>query len=170
MSETESQLPAILEANRAFAASFDKGDLEIPPARPVLVLTCIDARLDPATMLGLEIGDAHVLRNAGGRVTGDAIRSATISSWLLGTREFLVIHHTDCGMTKFTDDVLHGMIQDATGIDVSDEEYLPFSDMDESVREDVARLRDLKTLPEGVTVAGLVYDVRTGELREVDPA
>ena len=170
MTGAAKELPAILEANQAYASAFDKGALEIPPARPVLVLTCIDARLDPARMLGLEIGDAHVLRNAGGRATGDAIRSALISSWLLGTREYLVIHHTDCGMTKFTDDVLHGMIRDATGVDVSDDEYLAFSDVDQSVRDDVARLRDVKTLPEGVTVAGLVYDVRTGELREVEPA
>ena len=164
------ELERILEANRVFAASFDKSALEIPPARPLLVLTCIDARLDPAKMLGLEIGDAHVLRNAGGRVTDDAIRSATISSWLLGTREFMVIHHTDCGMTKFTDDVLHEKIREATGADVSGDEYLSFTDADQSVREDVARLRDVKTLPEGVRVAGLVYDVRTGELREVEPA
>jgi carbonic anhydrase len=165
-----SELDSVLEANRAYAASFDRGALEIPPARPVLVLTCIDARLDPAEMLGLEIGDAHVIRNAGGRVTGDAIRSALISSWLLGTREFLVIHHTDCGMTKFTDDVLHGMIRDATGIDVSDENYLSFTDVEQSIRDDVAKLRDAKTFPEGITVAGLVYDVRTGELRAVEPA
>ena len=163
-----SELPGILEANRAFAASFDRGSLEIPPAKPVLAITCIDARLDPERMLGLEIGDAHVIRNAGGRVTDDAIRSALISSWLLGTREFLVIHHTDCGMTKFTDDVLHGMIRDATGIDVSDDEYLAFSDVEQSVRDDVARLRDVKTFPEGVTVVGLVYDVRTGALTELN--
>jgi carbonic anhydrase len=165
-----SELDSILEANRGYAASFDRGALEIPPARPVLVLTCIDARLDPAKMLGLEIGDAHVLRNAGGRVTDDVVRSVLISSWLLGTREFVVVHHTDCGMTKFTDGVLHGMIKDGTGIDVSDDEYLAFSDVDQSVRDDVARLSDIKTSPEGVTVAGLVYDVRTGELREVEPA
>jgi carbonic anhydrase len=165
-----SEVDTILEANRAYAASFDGGALEIPPARPLLVLTCIDARLEPAEMLGLQVGDAHVLRNAGGRATDDAIRSALISSWLLGTREYVVIHHTDCGMTKFTDDVLHGMIRDATGVDVSDDEYLTFSDVEQSVREDVARLRDLKTLPEGVTVTGLVYDVRTGALREVEPA
>jgi carbonic anhydrase len=164
-----SELDRILQANRAFAGSFDGSALEIPPARPVLAITCIDARLDPAQMLGLEIGDAHVIRNAGGRVTEDAIRSAVISSWLLGTREFLVIHHTDCGMTKFTDDVLHGMIRDATGIDVSDQDYLAFTDLEQSVRDDVARLRDVKTLPEGVTVTGLVCDVRSGELREVDP-
>jgi len=165
-----SEVPKLLEANRAFAESFDKGDLEIPPSRGVLVLTCIDARIDPAKVLGLEIGEAHVLRNAGGRASDDAIRSATISSWLLGTREYVVIHHTDCGMTMFTDDVLHEKIRDATGIDVSDDEYLAFSDVDQSVRDDVARLRDVKTLPEGVTVAGFVYDVRTGELREVEPA
>lgn len=165
-----SEVPKLLEANEAFAASFDQGDLEIPPSRGVLVLTCIDARIDPAGILGLELGEAHVLRNAGGRATDDAIRSATISSWLLGTREYVVIHHTDCGMTKFTDDVLHAKIREATGADVSGDEYLSFSDLDQSLREDVARLRDLKTLPEGVTVAGFVYDVRTGVLREVEPA
>jgi carbonic anhydrase len=165
-----SEVPKLLEGNAAFAEAFDQGDLKIPPARGVLVLTCIDARLDPARMLGLEAGDAHFLRNAGGRVTDDMIRSATISSWLLGTREFLVIHHSDCGMTKFTDDVLHEKIRDATGADVSGEEYLSFTDVDESVRDDVARLRNVKTLPDGVTVSGYVYDVRTGELREVDPA
>lgn len=165
-----SELAAFLKANESFAASFDKGDLEIVPAKPLLVLTCIDARLDPARMLGLDIGDAHVVRNAGGRATDDAIRSATISSWLLGTREFFVIHHTNCGMALFTDDVLHQKIREATGVDVSDQEYLAFSDPEESLRDDVARLRDLKTLPEGVTVSGLLYDVRTGELREVEPA
>ena len=165
-----SELDTILEANRGYAASFDDGALEVPPARPVLVLTCIDARLDPAKMLGLEIGDAHVLRNAGGRVTDDVVRSALISSWLLGTREYVVIHHTDCGMTKFTDDVLHDKIRDATGVDVSDEEYLSFTDPEESLRDDVALLRDLKTLPEGVTVSGCLYDVRGGTLREVVPS
>ena len=165
-----SEVTALLEANKAFADGFDKGDLEIPPSRGVLVLTCIDARIDPAKALGLEIGDAHVLRNAGGRASDDAIRSATISSWLLGTREFVVIHHEDCGMTLFTDDVLHEKIRDATGVDVSGDEYLAFSDLDQSVRDDVAKLRDLKTLPEGVAVSGYVYDVRTGKLREVEPA
>jgi carbonic anhydrase len=160
----------LLKSNDAFAASFDKGDLEIAPAKPVLVLTCIDARLDPGRMLGLDIGDAHVVRNAGGRATDDAIRSALISSWLLGTREFLVIHHTDCGMTKFTDDVLHDKIREATGVDVSDEEYLSFTDPEESLGDDVARFRDLKTLPEGVTVSGYLYDVGDGTLREVIPA
>ena len=164
------EVPKLLEVNKAYSQSFDKGDLEAPPSRGVMVLTCIDARIDPAQMLGLEIGEANIFRNAGGRATDDAIRSATISSWLLGTREYVVIHHTDCGMTKFTDDVLHEKIRETTGADVSGDEYLSFSDVGESVREDVARLRDVKTLPKGVTVTGLVYDVRTGELREVEPA
>ncbi|MEX2407201.1 MAG: carbonic anhydrase [Actinomycetota bacterium] len=161
----------LIEANGAFAAGFDKGDLEISPAKPVVVLTCIDARIDPAKALGLEIGDAHVIRNAGGRATDDAIRSLLISSWLLGTREYLVIHHTDCGMTKFTDDVLIGMIKENTGEDVSGREFLSFSDVDVSVQEDVETLRGVvKALPEGVSVSGHVYDVQTGSIREVVPA
>jgi carbonic anhydrase len=160
----------LIEANRAFAAGFDGADLEIPPAKPVVVLTCIDARLDPARMLGLDIGDAHVIRNAGGRATDDAIRSLLISSWLLGTREFLVVHHTDCGMTKFTDDVLVGMIEEQTGEDVSDRPFLAFTDVDGSVRDDVEAIRAAANLlPEGVSVSGHVYDVRTGEIREVVP-
>jgi carbonic anhydrase len=165
-----SELPGLLQANESYAASFDRGSLEIPPAKPVLVITCLDARVDPGRILGLDVGDAHVIRNAGGRATDDAIRSATVSSWLLGTREFVVIHHTDCGMTKFTDDVLHGMIRDATGVDVSDEEYLSFADPEESLRDDVTRLRGVKTFPEGVTVSGWIYDVRTGRITPVVPA
>jgi carbonic anhydrase len=110
-----SEVDRLKEANASFAERFDNGDLEIPPARPLVVLTCIDARVDPAASLGLQIGDAHVIRNAGGRATDDAIRSLLISSWLLGTREFAVIHHTDCGMTKFTDPVLRDMIRDQPG-------------------------------------------------------
>jgi carbonic anhydrase len=161
----------LLEANREFAAGFDRGDLEIPPAKPVVILTCIDARIDPAKALGLEIGDAHVIRNAGGRASDDAIRSLLISSWLLGTREVLVIHHTDCGMAKFTDDVLAGKIKEETGQDASGIEFLTFEDLDESVRDDVERLRRWRaTLPEGVSVSGHVYDVRSGAIREVVPA
>jgi carbonic anhydrase len=161
-----SELDRMNEANAAFAAAFDKGELEVPPARPLVVLTCIDARLDPARFLGLEIGDAHVIRNAGGRVTDDAIRSLLISGWLLGTREFAVIHHTDCGMTKFTDPVLRDMIRDQAGVEV-DLEFLSFPDAEASTREDVDAIRDTKGFPDGVTVSGHVYDVRTGELRQV---
>jgi carbonic anhydrase len=160
----------LIDANRAYAAEFDKGDLDIPPAKGAAVLTCIDARIDPSDILGLEVGDAHVIRNAGGRATDDAVRSLLISSWLLGTREFLVIHHTDCGMEKFTDDVLVGMVRDATGADLSEREFHTFSDLDQSVREDVDAIRAERGLPDGVSVSGHVYDVRTGSIREVVPA
>jgi carbonic anhydrase len=163
------EMTSMLEANERFAAGFDAAGLPLPPKRPVAVLTCIDARLHPELFLGLGIGDAHVVRNAGGRATDDAIRSLVISSWLLGTREFVVIHHTGCGMMAFTDDVLQGMIKDATGQDVSDMTFETFSDLDTSVVEDVERLRSLAILPEGVTVSGYVYDVDSGRLREVAP-
>jgi len=161
-----SEIERLQEANTSFAATFDKGDLEILPSRPLVVLTCIDARLDPAAAFGLSIGDAHVIRNAGGRATEDAIRSMLVSSWLLGTREFAVIHHTDCGMTKFTDDVLRDMIRDQAGVEI-DNEFLSFSDVDQSVRDDVDTIRGTKGFPVGVSVSGHVYDVRSGLLRVV---
>ena len=161
-----SEVDRLKDANASFAERFDKGDLEIPPARPLVVLTCIDARVDPAASLGLDIGDAHVIRNAGGRATDDAIRSLLISSWLLGTREFAVIHHTDCGMTKFTDPVLRDMILDQAGVEV-DMEFLSFEDPEQSTRDDVDAIRGTKGFPDGVTVSGHVYDVRTGRLHEV---
>ena len=165
-----SELAKMLQANDGFAETFDRGDLEIPPSRGVVILTCIDARIDPAKMLGLDIGDAHVVRNAGGRASDDAIRSITISSWLLGTREFAVIHHTDCGMTMFTDDVLRDKIRDEKGVDVGETDYLTFQDLDTSVRDDVERIRGVEALPDGVSVSGYVYDVRTGRIREAVPA
>jgi carbonic anhydrase len=164
------QLTSVLEANQRFAESFDKGELEIPPARNIAVLTCIDARIDPAKALGLEIGDAHVIRNAGGRATDDAVRSLLISSWLLGTREFLVIHHTDCGMAKFTDEAVAEIIAERCGEDVSELDFLTFRDLDQSVRDDVDRIRSLSQIPADATVSGHVYDVRTGTLRELVPA
>jgi carbonic anhydrase len=163
------EMTSMLEANERFAEGFDAAGLPMPPKRPIAVLTCIDARLHPEEFLGFEIGDAHVVRNASGRATDDAVRSLVISSWLLGTREFVVIHHTGCGMMAFTDDVLQGMIEDATGEDVSGMRFETFSDLDESVAGDVGRLRSLAILPEGVTVAGYVYDVDSGRLREVVP-
>jgi len=159
---TIGQLTSVLEANQKFAESFDKGELEIPPARNIAVLTCIDARIDPAKALGLEIGDAHVIRNAGGRATDDAVRSLLISSWLLGTREFLVIHHTDCGMAKFTDEAVAEIIAERCGEDVSELDFLTFRDLDQSVRDDVDRIRSLSQIPADATVSGHVYDVRTG--------
>src|SRR5262245_25226349 len=141
------QLASVVEANQRFAESFDKGDLEIPPARNIAVLTCIDARIDPARALGLDIGDAHVIRNAGGRATDDAVRSLLISSWLLGTREFLVIHHTDCGMAKFTDQKMAEIITDRCGQDVSELDFLAFPDLDQSVWDDVVRVRPRHPTP-----------------------
>jgi len=164
------EMDRIVDANRAFAEAYGSRELGLPPARPLVVLTCIDARLDPARFLGLDIGDAHVIRNAGGRATDDAIRSLIISSWLLGTREFLVVHHTDCGMMAFTDEALRDKLRQEAGVDASHLEFLAFTDLDQSVRDDVDRLRGDAFLPPDATVSGHVYDVRTGELREVVPA
>ncbi|MGH9265067.1 MAG: beta-class carbonic anhydrase [Acidimicrobiales bacterium] len=155
----------LLEANKGFAESFDKGDLPMPPARKAAIVTCMDARLHPAKFLGLEIGDAHVIRNAGGRASDDAIRSLIISSQLLGTREFAVIHHTDCGMLTFTNDDLRSKLADAG--DASGIDFLPFSDNEASVREDVETIKSSPFLPKDVTVSGYIYEVETGKLQTV---
>jgi carbonic anhydrase len=153
-----------LEANTRYAAQFTKGHLPMPPARKVAVLACMDARLDPARALGLEEGDAHVIRNAGGRAA-DALRSLIISQQLLGTREVVVIHHTDCGMLTFTDAGLREKLKRELGQDAGFP-FLSFSDLERSVRDDVATLRaSAFLLP--VPLRGFVYDVKTGRLREV---
>jgi carbonic anhydrase len=154
-----------LQANERYAAGFDKGDLPAPPARKVAVVTCMDARLDPAQFLGLNPGDAHVIRNAGGRAA-DAIRSLVISQHLLGTREVVVIHHTDCGMLTFTDEQLRQKLRDELGV-TSEQEFLPFSDLEQSVRDDVAIIRASPLLLKDVPVRGFIYDVRTGRLHEL---
>ncbi|HZP89425.1 MAG TPA: carbonic anhydrase [Actinomycetota bacterium] len=163
-----SELDALLEANRRFASGFDRGDLPIPPARKVAVLACMDARLDPARFLGLDLGDAHIIRNAGGRATEDVIRSLILSSWLLGTREFAVVHHTGCGMLTFSNEEFRARLREETGADASGIDFLPFADLEESVREDVQRIRSSPLMPGGVTVRGFVYDVGTGLLSEVE--
>jgi carbonic anhydrase len=139
----------------------------MPPARQVAVLTCMDARLHPEKFLGLDIGDAHVIRNAGGRASDDAIRSLIISSNLLGTKEYVVIHHTDCGMVTFTNEDLREKLADVLDADASDIDFLPFNDLEGSVRDDVDRIRESPFIPEGIPVRGFVYDVRSGRLREV---
>src|ERR671925_2273487 len=131
----------LLSANEVYASEFSRGDLPMPPGRLFAVVTCIDARLDPANFLGLEEGDAHVIRNAGGVVSDDALRSLVISHWLLGTQEAFVIAHTDCGMLTFTNDDLHAKLSDEAGADASGIDFLPFSDLDESVRASVERVR-----------------------------
>ena len=157
----------VLQANRSYSESFDKGELPIPPGRRFAVVTCMDARLDPAKFLGLEEGDAHVIRNAGGVVSDDALRSLIISHWLLGTDEALVIAHTDCGMLTFTNDDLHSKLADETGADATAIDFLPFPDLDDSVRASVERVRGSDLLPESFTATGYVYDCSTGALREV---
>jgi len=156
-----------LAANAQYAASFTKGDLPMPPGRRTAVLVCMDARIDPAKALGLEEGDAHVIRNAGGRASDDAIRSLVISYTLLGTREFVVIHHTDCGMLTFTNEQLRDQLKRDLGADASAIDFLPFSDVDESVRRDVATIRSSPLIPQDIPVRGFVCDVRSGQLREV---
>jgi carbonic anhydrase len=162
MSDTDQ----LLKANEKFAGSFDKGDLPMPPARAVAVVACMDARLHPEKFLGLELGDAHVIRNAGGRADDSALRSLIISQRLLGTREVLVIHHTDCGMLTFSNDDLRGKLQ-TEGLDASSIDFLPFSDLDQSVRDDVKTIESSPLVSEDVSVRGFVYDVKTGKLREI---
>jgi carbonic anhydrase len=156
----------LLIANKAYAASFTKGDLPLPPARKVAVLACMDARLDPAKVLGLEEGDAHVIRNAGGVASEDAIRSLVISQRLLGTREIVLIHHTDCGMVTFSDDEVKAQILADTGLRPSFA-LEAFPDEAEDVRQSMARIRSNPFIPHTDHVRGFVYDVRTGNLKEI---
>ncbi len=157
----------LLAANERFAERFTAGALPMPPARRLAILACMDARLNPETFLGLAIGDAHVIRNAGGRASDDALRSLIISQRLLGTREVVVIHHTDCGMLTFTNDDLRQRLAAETGADASAIDFLPFADLDESVREDVRRIQASPFIAQDISVSGYVYDVRSGRLREV---
>lgn len=162
-----SELDRMLAANRDFQSSFTQGDAAMPPARKVAIVTCMDARIHPEQALGLEIGDAHMIRNAGGRASDDALRSLVISSRLLGTNEFAVIHHTDCGMVTFTNDDLRTKLKDETGADASHIDFLPFPDLEQSVRDDVATIRESPLIPKDIPIAGAIYDVRTGTLQEV---
>lgn len=149
-----------------YAAAFDKGDLPLPPARRIAIVACMDARLNPYGLLGLSEGDAHVIRNAGGVVTDDEIRSLAISQRLLGTEEIMLIHHTDCGMLTFTDDGFRRQVQDDTGIK-PEWAAEAFSDLDEDVRQSIARIKTSPFIPHTDRVRGFVYDVADGSLREV---
>jgi carbonic anhydrase len=157
----------LLRNNESYAGSFDKADLPIPPGKKTAVVACMDARLDPARALGLEEGDAHVIRNAGGVVTDDAIRSLAISQRLLGTEEIILIHHTDCGMLTFSDDDFKRQIQDDTGIKPGWAAEA-FGDLDEDVRQSIARIKASPFIPHKDAVRGFVYEVETGRLREVN--
>jgi carbonic anhydrase len=182
-------LDEVLAANAAYVRGFgDKGSLALAPARRFAILTCMDARLDPAKYAGLAEGDAHVIRNAGGRASDDAIRSLVISYKLLGTREWFVIHHSDCGMQLFTDDVIAGLLESSldtaivgdsgwkdvgTGPGSGDGKYIKWhtiANLDQSVVDDVARIRHHPLVPAAIPIYGYVYDVRSGRLIEVAAA
>ncbi len=156
----------LLKNAEAYQASFDKGDLPMPPGKQIAVLACMDARLQPSKLLGLEEGDAHVIRNAGGVVTDGDIRSLAISQRLLGTKEIVLIHHTDCGMLTFTDDAFKKDILAETGIKP---EWAPeaFDDIDVDVKQSVARIKASPFIPHKDAIRAFVYDVKDGSLREV---
>jgi carbonic anhydrase len=156
----------LLRNNEAYAQSFEKGDLPLPPARGLAVVACMDARLDVHKILGLEEGDAHVIRNAGGVITDDEIRSLAISQRLLGTSEIILIHHTDCGMLTFSDDELKQQIQEDVGIKPHFS-MESFSDLEEDVRQSIARIQNSPFVPNKDSIRGFVYEVETGRLREV---
>jgi len=156
----------VLANNEGYAASFDKADLPLPPARKMAVVACMDARLNVYGALGLSEGDAHVIRNAGGVVSDDVIRSIAISQRLLGTEEIVLIHHTDCGMLTFTDDEFKAAIEKDTGIR-PDWAAEAFPDLDGDVRQSIARLKASPFIPHKDAIRGFVYDVRNGDLREV---
>src|SRR5919107_317715 len=159
----------LLRNAQSYAANFDKGDLPLPPGRKIAILACMDARLNPYGLLGLQEGDAHVIRNAGGVVTEDEIRSLAISQRLLGTEEIILIHHTDCGMLTFTDDEFKRSVQDETGIK-PEWAAEAFSDLDEDVRQSIARIKASPFIPRKDAIRGFVYEIQTGQLREVQPA
>jgi len=182
-------LNEVLAANQKYSASYgEKSNLALPPARGFAVLTCMDARLDPAKYAGLAEGDAHVIRNAGGRASDDAIRSLVISYKLLGTREFFVIHHTNCGMEFFTNDVMRGLLNNSletaelTSAGFRDVgkgpgsragefiEWLTIPDQKQAVVDDVTRIRNHPLVPRSIPIYGYVYDVKTGKLNEVEAA
>ena len=184
-----SQLSAVLKANEAYVSEFgSRSELALPPARGFAILTCMDARLDPAKYAGLSEGDAHVIRNAGGRASDDAIRSLVISYKLLGTKEWFVIHHSDCGMEFFTDEVIRGLLANSletaalgaegfydvgTGPGSAEAKYidwLTISEQAQSVTEDVARIKAHPLVPGNIPVYGYIYDVKTGRLVEVPAA
>jgi len=184
-----SVLDEVLEANERYAAGFgDKGKLALPPARRFAILTCMDARLHPSRFAGLAEGDAHVIRNAGGRASDDAIRSLVISYKLLGTREWFVIHHTDCGMELFTDDIIAGLLEKSLETATIDDKgwrdvgagpgsvvgrYIKWhtiTNLAGSVAEDVARIRSHPLVPKSIPIYGYIYDVKTGKLIEVGEA
>jgi carbonic anhydrase len=156
----------LLQNNERYAASFDMGNLPLPPAKGVAIVACMGARLNVYGMLRLEEGDAHMIRNAGGVITDDEIRSLAIAQRLLGTREIILIHHTDCGMLTFSDNELKAQIQEEAGIKPHFS-MEPFSDLEEDVHQSIARIQASPFIPHKGSVRGFVYEVESGRLREV---
>lgn len=156
-----------LKANQAYVELHGDLHLSIKPKTKVAIVTCMDSRLHVAPALGLALGDAHILRNAGGRVTDDMIRSLVISQQQMGTREIVVLHHTDCGAQTFQNEEFQEHLKTELGVDVSGQDFLPFQDVEESVREDMQLLRECPLIPDDVVISGAVYDVDTGSMREV---
>jgi carbonic anhydrase len=156
----------LLANNDKYVANFDKGNLPLPPGRKVAIVACMDARLSPYAALGLQEGDAHIIRNAGGVVTADQIRSLAISQRLLGTEEIILIHHTDCGMLTFSDDEFKKQIEEEVGVK-PEWAAESFSDLETDVRQSIARIKSSPFIPKKGSVRGFVYDVKTGQLNEV---
>lgn len=156
-----------LKANQAYVELHGDLHLSIKPKTKVAIVTCMDSRLHVAPALGLALGDAHILRNAGGRVTDDMIRSLVISQQQMGTREIVVLHHTDCGAQTFNNEDFQEHLKCELGVDVSGQDFLPFQDVDESVLEDMKLLRECPLIPDDVIISGAVYDVDTGSMREI---
>ncbi|SIA77663.1 Carbonic anhydrase-related protein [Mycobacteroides abscessus subsp. abscessus] len=156
-----------LKANQAYVELHGDLHLSIKPKTKVAIVTCMDSRLHVAPALGLALGDAHILRNAGGRVTEDMIRSLVISQQQMGTREIVVLHHTDCGAQTFNNEDFQEHLKCELGVDVFGQDFLPFQDIDESVREDMKLLRECPLIPDDVIISGAVYDVDTGSMREI---
>ncbi|WAI92907.1 carbonic anhydrase [Streptococcus dysgalactiae] len=156
-----------LSDNEAYVALHGTAHLPLKPKTRVAIVTCMDSRLHVAQALGLALGDAHILRNAGGRVTEDMIRSLVISQQQMGTREIVVLHHTDCGAQTFTNEGFARQLRDSLGVEVGDRDFLPFTDVEASVREDMAILRQSPLIPDDVVINGAVYDVDTGRMTPV---
>lgn len=161
------ELNKLLEANEKYSSSFKHGDLQIPPSRKLAVLACMDARLTVEDFLGLNTGDSHIIRNAGGIATDDAIRSLIISHELLGTQEFLVVNHTDCGMLTFTDEELRKKLGSKYKVDASGLNFYSFPDLEQNVRNQVDKIKSTPFLPKDIPVYGFTYDVKTGKLERV---
>lgn len=158
----------VLEANESYAQNFNLGDLPMPPGRKLAVVACMDARVTVEDILGLNTGDAHIIRNAGGIITEDTLRSLIISHHLLGTQEFILIHHTDCGMLTFKDTELETKLQAETGAAaVAPDRFYAFSDLEADVRQQIQKVESHPWIPDHIPVRGFIFDVKTGRLHEV---